>query len=165
MQIKSLLTEEYQKITSEEEKAVFMNDLLIFTWEISQQKTSTISQLMVERDHLKNKVDRAAELIANAKNETAKTRKAATGEIKKKLQITRDRILAIDATSSALGKQINQEENQALMADTLNNIIASVKIIFEELSNAGLWDDDEARPMGEPVIVKNNNTAALPEQK
>lgn len=151
MQIKNLLNEQYQGLTDEKEKAMFINDVFSFLYEITTQKVDVISQLTAERDNLQGKVNRAAELIDEAKKESAKIKKATISETKNKLQIARDRIVAIASTSNILGIQINQTDDKSIMIDTLNNIIASVEIITGELSNAGLWDSDEDKPVITPV--------------
>ncbi len=156
MLIKNLLNEHYYGLTDEKEKAIFITEVVSFMYEITMQKADVISQLTAEKDNLQSKVSRATELIEEAKNDAVRVKKATIGETKKKLQITRDRIVAIASTSTVLGMQINQADDKSVMIDTLNNIIASVGIVTGELSDIGLWDSDEDKPVITPVVIEND---------
>lgn len=155
MQIKNFLNGHYCGLTDEKEKAVFITEVIAFMYEITMQKADVISQLTAEKDNLQVKVNRATELIEEAKNEAVRVKKVTIGETKRKLQITRDRIVAIASTSTVLGMQINQADDKSVMIDSLNNIIASVGIVVRELSDIGLWDSEEDKPVITPVVIEN----------
>jgi len=155
MQIKNLLNDHYYGLADEKEKLTFFTEVVSFMYEITMQKADVVSQLTAERDNLQSKVNLAMELIEEAKNDTLKVKKATICETKKKLQITRDRIVAIASTSTVLGMQINQTDDKSVMIDTINNIIASIGIVTGELSDLGLWDSDEDKPVIKPVVIEN----------
>jgi len=155
VQIKLELIEKYQAITDEKEKAIFFNDIIAFLCETNLHRADNIIEITAQRDNLQNKVNRAQALIDEAQAENTKAKKIALGEAKRKLQITRDRLVAVASTSTILGSQINEAQDNAVMIDTLNNIIASVGIITDELACLGLWDIDEIRPQTTPIKCVN----------
>ena len=118
------------------------------------KKAKEIEVLKAERDNLKSKVERAQQIIDETKKEMEKSKKATVNDIKRKLQIGRDRIIAIAETSNSLGKQINKSGELPQMIDTLNNIRESIEILTNELLDVGLWDSDEMRPNTLPIIVE-----------
>lgn len=153
MNISERLFEKYQTLNDEKEKTLFISEVISFVNEITIQRADLITQLTAERDNLKNKVSRASTLIDEAQGEAVKAKKATINDTKKKLQIARDRLVAIASTSNILGSQINDTSDKAIMIDTLNNIIKSTGIVVDELSAVGLWDLDEDKPVITPFEV------------
>lgn len=111
-------------------------------------------KLKTENENLKLKVERAQSEIEKSKLEVEKAKKSSLSSMKKKMQASRDRIVSIAETSALLGDQINSKNDAAVMVDTLNNIIASVGILSDEFSEAGLWDQEENKPNTIPVVLK-----------
>lgn len=136
----------FLQITDEKEKAIFLNNMISFLLETNLNTATDILKLTEERNKLKEKVNRAQGLIDEAQAEVAKVKKATTNEMKRKLQITRDRLVAISSTVHIIGSQINEAKSAEITIDTLNNIIASIGIVTDELVSLGLWDTDEVKP-------------------
>lgn len=141
----------FSQITDEKEKAVFLNDMISFLLESNLNTATDISKLTEERNKLQDKVNRAQELIDEAQKEVTKVKKATTNEIKRKLQITRDRLVAISSTVHIVGTQINESKSAETTIDTLNNITASIGIVTDELVSLGLWDNDDVKPELQPI--------------
>ena len=150
MNRKELLIKEYRSLNSDKEKLQFFEEALSLIGEIHRNDTAAIANLKAECDALNSKVSRASALIKDAQNEAELSRKAAISDTRKKLQIVRDRLFAIISTAKALEVQTNGQGEREVMSDMLNNIVASVDIIANELATAGLWDHSE----GMPVVKK-----------
>lgn len=160
MQIKQFLTEQYLAISDEKGKALFLNDIVTFLLETNVQKADNNMLIKTERDNLQKKVNRAQTLIDEANAEIVKAKRGVINDTKRKLQITRDRLVVVAATSNILGTQINSSTDTSIMMDTLNNIISSVGIVAEELTNLGLWDTDDIKPIITPL--ENASIANMP---
>ena len=114
------------------------------------KKAKAYDALKTERDALASKVERAKDMLAEKDVEIEKTKKATQNELKKKLQIGRDKVVAIAETSTALGSHISSSE----AIDILNNIRDNVGLLTAEMISLGLWDEDDVKPNVEPIVVK-----------
>lgn len=114
------------------------------------KKAKAFDALKAEKDVLASKVERAKDMLAEKDAEIEKTKKATQNELKKKLQIGRDRVVAIAETSTALGAHISSSE----AIDILNNIKDNVGLLTAEMVSLGLWDEDDIKPNVEPIIEK-----------
>ena len=114
------------------------------------KKAKAYDALKTERDALASKVERAKDMLAEKDVEIEKTKKATQNELKKKLQIGRDKVVAIAETSTALGSHISNSE----AIDILNNIRDNVGLLTAEMISLGLWDEDDVKPNVEPIVVK-----------
>lgn len=112
--------------------------------------------LKIEKENLTNKVRKAQELINEAQIEVERTKKSTLNNIKKNMQISRDRIVAIANTTFTLGDQINNRSDAESMEVTLNNIVKSIGILTDEFSGAGLWDPDEYKPTIKPILLEDD---------
>ena len=114
------------------------------------KKAKETDTLKKENETLSGKVDRAIEMLKEKDNEIEKTKKATQNSMKKKLQIGRDKIIAIAETSKVLGEHISDEESIGI----LNNIRENVGLLTEEMLSLGLWDEDETKPNVSPIVAK-----------
>ena len=114
------------------------------------KKAKAYDALKTERDTLASKVERAKDMLAEKDAEIEKTKKATKNELKKKLQIGRDKVVAIAETSTALSTHISSSE----AIDILNNIRDNVGLLTEEMVSLGLWDEDDVKPNIEPIVIK-----------
>ena len=114
------------------------------------KKAKETETLKKENETLSGKVDRAIEMLKEKDIEIDKTKKATQNSLKKKLQIGRDKIIAIAETSTVLGEHINDEESIGI----LNNIRENVGLLTEEMLSLGLWDEDETKPNVSPIVAK-----------
>ena len=114
------------------------------------KKAKAYDALKTERDALASKVERAKDMLAEKDVEIEKTKKATQNELKKKLQIGRDKVVAIAETSTALGSHISNSE----AIDILNNIRDNVGLLTAEMISLGLWDEDDVKPNIEPIVIK-----------
>lgn len=114
------------------------------------KKAKEYDTLKKENETLASKVDRAIELLKEKDVEIEKTKKATQTALKRKLQIGRDKIIAIAETSTVLGEHINDEESVGI----LNNIRANVGLLTEEMLSLGLWDYDDIKPDVTPIAAK-----------
>lgn len=117
------------------------------------KKLNEYNAIKAERDNLASKVARAKEIINEKETEIEKAKKGTKNELKKRLQLGRDRIVAIAETSTVLGKQINDNEQGVAVIDTINNIRENVRLLTEEMTALGLWDQDEVKPNVTPIEV------------
>ena len=122
------------------------------------KKAKAYDALKTERDALASKVERAKDMLAEKDVEIEKTKKATQNELKKKLQIGRDKVVAIAETSTALGSHISSSE----AIDILNNIRDNVGLLTAEMISLGLWDEDDVKPNVEPIVVKVAEPVAEP---
>jgi hypothetical protein len=141
------LINEYKLLISNNEKQQFFEEMLSLIDNMHHNDIETIAKLTIESDELRSKVSRASALIEDAQSEAKRSHKAAISDARKKLQIVRDRLFAIVSTTKSLEVQINGQGERNVMIDTLNNIVASVDIISNELVAAGLWDINEDLPI------------------
>ena len=118
------------------------------------KKNKEISEIKLECNDLKNKINRAQLLIDEAKEETVKTKRKVFMETKNKLQITRDKLVAVANTSKSLGEQINDKCSKDEVEDTLNNIVMNVGLIVDELVMLELWNEDEEKPSISKIKLK-----------
>lgn len=114
------------------------------------KKAKEYDALKKENEILASKVDRAIEMLKEKDVEIEKTKKATQTALKRKLQIGRDKIIAIAETSTILGEHINDEESIGI----LNNIRANVGLLTEEMLFLGLWDYDDIKPDVTPIAAK-----------
>lgn len=136
----------FENITDELEKAEFINQVLTFLLDANKMQIGNVSKIINERDKLQEKVDMAQKLIDEAHAEAAKTNKATTNDIKRKLQIVRDRVVAISSTTQVLFTQISESKDERAIIDTLNNLVLNIGIITAEMTCLGLWDTSENKP-------------------
>ncbi len=114
------------------------------------KKAKAYEALKKENESLSSKVEKAKEIISEKEAEIEKAKKATRNDIKKKLQIGRDRIVAIANTSTALGECVDD----AASIDILNNIRDNVGLLTEEMVALGLWGEEEEKPNVEPLVAK-----------
>lgn len=114
------------------------------------KKDKEYDALKKENEILASKVDRAIEMLKEKDVEIEKTKKATQTALKRKLQIGRDKIIAIAETSTVLGEHISDEESIGI----LNNIRENVGLLTEEMLSLGLWDEDETKPNVSPIVAK-----------
>ena len=114
------------------------------------KKAKAYEALKKENESLLSKVEKAKEIISEKEAEIEKAKKATRNDIKRKLQIGRDRIVAIANTSTALGECVDD----AASIDILNNIRENVGLLTEEMVAQGLWGEDEEKPNVEPLVAK-----------
>ena len=148
MRLNEKLVGEYRTLTDAKERQQFVNMLLSTISEMHRHDAGSIAVLTSERNVLTDKVSRASALIEAAQHEAEHSRKAAISETRKKLQIVRDRLHAITTTVKALEQYTNERPERDELGVMYGNIVASVRIIAEELAAAGLWDTDEDQPTG-----------------
>lgn len=114
------------------------------------KKAKAFDTLKAEKDALASKVERAKDMLAEKDAEIEKTKKATQNELKKKLQIGRDKVVAIAETSTALSGHLASPEAIGI----LNNIRDNVGLLTAEMVSLGLWDEDDIKPNVEPIIAK-----------
>ena len=114
------------------------------------KKAKAFDALKAEKDALASKVERAKDMLAEKDAEIEKTKKATQNELKKKLQIGRDKVVAIAETSTALSGHLASPEAIGI----LNNIRDNVGLLTAEMVSLGLWDEDDIKPNVEPIIAK-----------
>jgi hypothetical protein len=95
------------------------------------KKAKATETLKKENETLSGKVDRAIEMLKEKDIEIEKTKKATQNSLKKKLQIGRDKIIAIAETSTVLGEHINDEES-------ITNILNDFGSLAED-RNINIW--------------------------
>ena len=120
------------------------------------KKAKAYETIKAEKEALAFKVERAKEMLAEKDVEIEKARKTTRNEIKKKLQIGRDKVIAIAETSTVLGEHIGNAE----AIDVLNNIRENIGLLTNEMILLGLWDEDDIKPNVEPIAVKTVQSAA-----
>lgn len=118
------------------------------------KKAKMVDLLKADNDNLTAKVERAKEMLAEKDIEIEKARKSTQNVLKKKLQIGRDKVMAIAETSTVLGEYVDTRE----AVDVLNNIRFNVGILTEEMVSLGLWDEDEVKPNVEPIVLNVSKT-------
>lgn len=160
MSVKEYLEKNYENCSDQDEKTLVLNEIVSFLVEINVNNEKKIIQLVQEKNKFEKQIERAKGLIEDANSEVVKAKKGTINEMKRKLQIARDRIVAISTTADALGKQINNSTEKKMMLTTLNNMISSTGIIYSELLSLGLWDEKEVKPDFTPMNVKE-----IPTQK
>lgn len=115
------------------------------------KKAIEMNAIIAERDKLRASISRAQALINEAKLETEKAQRGAINKTKKQLQITRDRIVTVAETSQILGEQIVSAGNISTMIDTVNNILANIGLVSDEMQSLGLWDEEDIKPKYNPI--------------
>jgi hypothetical protein len=113
---------------------------------VISMRLKEIVKIELENSDLKNKIVRAQQLIDDAKVDASKTKKATINCIKSNMKISRDKIIAIANTTSILSAYIKPLEQPTEMLETYNNILLNIGMLVEELSNAGLWDENDEKP-------------------
>ena len=114
------------------------------------KKAKAYEALKKENENLSSKIEKAKEIINEKEAEIEKAKKATRNDIKRKLQIGRDKIVAIANTSTALGECVDD----AASIDILNNIRENVGLLTEAMVAQGLWGEDEEKPNVEPLVAK-----------
>ena len=114
------------------------------------KKARDYDALKVEKEALASKVEKAKEMLAEKDVEIEKARKSTRNELKKKLQIGRDKVIAIAETSTVLGEHMGSTE----AIDILNNIRDNIGLLTDEMISLGLWDDDDVKPNVDPIVAK-----------
>jgi hypothetical protein len=114
------------------------------------KKAKAYEVLKKENENLSSKIEKAKEIISEKEAEIEKAKKATRNDIKRKLQIGRDKIVAIANTSTALGECVDD----AASIDILNNIRDNVGLLTEEMVALGLWGEEEEKPNVEPLVAK-----------
>lgn len=114
------------------------------------KKAKAYEALKKENENLSSKIEKAKEIISEKEAEIEKAKKATRNDIKRKLQIGRDKIVAIANTSTALGECVDD----AASIDILNNIRDNLGLLTEEMVALGLWGEEEEKPNVEPLVAK-----------
>jgi|LSQX01.2.fsa_nt_gb hypothetical protein len=153
---KNSITEKYIKQATENVKENIKLSMICKKAVEAELTKAENESLKIDKENLTNKVRKAQELINEAQIEVEKTKKATLNNIKKNMQISRDRIVAIVNTTFTLGDQINKKSDIASMEVTLNNIIENIGILTDEFSLAGLWDSDEYKPSIKPILLEDS---------
>lgn len=110
-------------------------------------RVKQIETIEAEKEELKSKVERAQQLIDEAKKDAEKSKIATLNGIKNNMKISRDKIVALANTTSSLSEYINNSEQPVETLTTYNNIALNINMLVEELCNLGLWDEAEAKPI------------------
>lgn len=103
----------------------------------------------VELDKAHAKIERARELYYEAKADADNANNCAKKSIYKKLQIVRDRIYDIGETAQVAAKAKGKPIVE------LNNILAALEIIVEELQNLELWEESDVIPPLDRIVPKS----------
>ena len=108
-------------------------------------------------------IDRARKLYSEQKEELEQAADAVKKKIYKELQIVRDRIYVIGDTVSAYETR-RKETGSEIEPVELNNIVASLELIINEMKALELWDEQDAVPnlslIGEEPQNKGKNAVS-----
>ena len=100
----------------------------------------------IQIEDLKDKFERAKERYNEEKAEKEGAKQIAQKELIKQLSPTRDRIKIIGDTINGAWERISKSGKEKITVTELNNILASLQLIIDNLSEAGVWDDGFAKP-------------------
>lgn len=116
-------------------------------------RVKEIEKIEAEKEDLKKKIERAQQLIDEAKKDADKAKNATLIGIKNNMKISRDKIVALANTTSLFSGYINTLEQPIEILNTYNNIALNINMLVEELSNVGLWDENETKPVVDVVSI------------
>lgn len=109
---------------------------------------SEVERLRRSNEILEQKLLRAQGIIDDLKAEIPKSNKQTVCGLNRKLQITRDRLVAISRTTNVITNQTPQINENSSVRIALDNIQESVTIIADEMEQLGLWEHDHIKPEG-----------------
>lgn len=107
-----------------------------------------VTILRRKNDALEQKLIRAQGIIDDLKADIPKANKQAINTLNRKLQPTRDRLVAISSTTRVILDQTPHVNENTATKIALYNILESVSIIAAELEQLGLWEHDNVKPKG-----------------
>lgn len=123
-----------------------------------------VNILHEENQRLKDNFERAKERYREAKRDAENAEIVARKKLNKESQEIRDRVIIISNIVMDKGKQEKPSAIGRFSVTELNNIIASLEIIVDKMVGAGIWDDNEEKPVLSE-IHKNTITAKNPRKK
>ena len=133
---------------SAEEKAAFSAEALQAVSELVStvpEREGKLARLEEENASLKSTVERARKLYGNMKDELAGAEQKTKKSLYKKLQVLRDRIYVIGDIASAAGGRLSSK-GAGMTPEEINNVIASLETMIDQLKENGLWEEDDVMP-------------------
>lgn len=111
-----------------------------------------VANLEEENQKLQANYERAKERYREAKRDAETAVIVARKKINKDTQEIRDRLMIISNMVMEKGGQEKASAIGKFSITELNNIIGSLEIIITKMSEVGIWDSDEDRPVLKEIV-------------